>query len=85
MLWGPENWDAIQRRTGSETSPHPLPDKSLRTTLKRLPGRTRMTLADTHADAPTRVRTKTSSPIAADSDDAPLRSTSRSDWWQADW
>jgi SAM-dependent methyltransferase len=46
MLWGPENWDAIQRRTGTDTSPHPLPDRSLRTTLKRLPGRTRMTLAD---------------------------------------
>ena len=46
MLWGPENWDAWRMRVGSDTSPHPLPDRSLRNLLKRIPGRMEMTLAD---------------------------------------
>ena len=46
MLWGPENWDEWRLRTGTDFSPHPLPDRSLRETLKRIPGSSEMTLAD---------------------------------------
>ena len=52
MLWGPENWDEWRLRAGSDFSPHPLPDRSLRETLKRIPGRVEMTLADLGCGSP---------------------------------